>query len=155
MLGRKISRFLILEFIGRGGMATVWKARDEMLGRLVAVKVMDEALAASPVARRRFRREAEITASLDHPAIIPVYETGECDDGLPYLIMKLLDGETLASRLGRRLLPVDEALRIAEAAAEALACAHAIGVIHRDVTPRNIMLTRAGQVVVLDFGLAR
>ena len=154
MIGRRIDRFRILEQIGRGGMATVWKARDELLGRLVAIKVLDESLASTPRARRRFRREAEVAAQLEHPAIVPVYEAGAADD-IAYLVMKLVDGETLAQRIARRLAPVDDALRVAEAAVDALGYAHARGVIHRDVTPRNIMLGAGDQVYVLDFGLAR
>jgi serine/threonine-protein kinase len=154
MMGRRVSRFLVLEELGRGGMATVYKADDELLGRQVALKVLCDPLARDPAARRRFRREAEISASLEHPAIVPVYEAGEFDE-LAYLVMKLIDGETLATHLTRRLPPVAEALRIARAVAEALGYAHSRGVVHRDVTARNIMLAAGGSVYVLDFGLAR
>src|SRR5439155_26624132 len=105
-------------------------------------------------ARRFFRNEAEIGAQLDHPAIVPIYEAGECD-GLTYIVMKRIEGETLAARIAARLRPVDETLHIAETVADALGFAHARGVIHRDISPRNVMLTPEGRVYVLDFGLAR
>jgi serine/threonine-protein kinase len=152
--GRRLSRFLILDELGRGGMATVWKASDELLGRLVALKVLSESLSRDPSARRRFRREAEISALLEHPSIVPVYEAGEADD-LAFMVMRLIDGETLAAHVAHRLPPVSEALRIGQAAAAALGFAHSRGVIHRDVTARNVMIATTGSVYVLDFGLAR
>lgn len=154
MIGRTISRFRILAELGRGGMASVWKARDELLGRDVALKLLDETLARDAHERQRFRREAEISASLEHPSIVPVYEAGEHED-LVYLVMRLVEGETLSAYLGRRLPPIDDALRILSSIADALGYAHARGVVHRDVTTRNVMLTHDGRVYVLDFGLAR
>ena len=154
MIGRRISRFLILEPLGQGGMGAVWKARDELLGRPVAVKILDESLARSPKARRRFRREAETAARLEHPAIAPVFEAGECD-GLAFIVMKLIEGRTLERLVEERLLPIDEALRIVIDVAKALDYAHERGVVHRDVTPRNIMVADDARVYVLDFGLAR
>ncbi len=153
MIGRTISRYHILEPLGRGGMATVWKARDDLLGRTVAIKLLDETIASDPVSRRRFRREAEIAALLEHPSIVPVYDAGESGE-TAFLVMKLVEGETLARFVARRLQPIDEVLRVAASVADALGYAHARGVIHRDVTPRNIMLTGNGDVYVLDFGLA-
>jgi tetratricopeptide (TPR) repeat protein len=153
MFGRKIARFRLVEELGRGGMGSVWKARDELLGRMVAVKVLADALAGDEAARRGFRRTAEIAARLDHPAIVPVYEAGEFED-LSFLVMKLVDGETLERFMRRRLPPPMDLLRVARTVAEALAYAHGEGVIHRDITPRNIMVTPAG-ACVLDFGLAR
>ncbi len=154
MVGRRLGRFHILSPLGQGGMATVWKATDELLGRRVAVKVMAEALGRSPDAQKRFRHEGEIAALLDHPAIVPVYEAGE-HDGLAYLVMALVDGETLSERLTRRLLPIPEALRIVRTVAEVLGYAHGRGVLHRDVTARNVMIARDDRVFVMDFGLAR
>jgi serine/threonine-protein kinase len=153
MLGRRLGRFHILGELGRGGMGTVWKARDELLGRLVAVKVLGESYSSDAVARRGFRREAEIAAGLDHPFIVPVYEAGEFEE-FAFLVMKLVDGETLERFGARRLPPQRDLLRIASAVTEALAYAHGRNVIHRDITPRNIMVTRDG-ACVLDFGLAR
>jgi tetratricopeptide (TPR) repeat protein/predicted Ser/Thr protein kinase len=154
MIGRRIRRFEIVAPLGRGGMATVWEAHDSLLGRPVALKLLDAGLAENPKSRRRFHNEATIAASLDHPAIAPVYEAGEQDD-LVFLVMKRIEGTTLADRQRERLLPVDEALRIAAAVAGALAYAHGRSVVHRDISPRNIMIGHDGRVYVLDFGLAR
>jgi serine/threonine-protein kinase len=153
MLGRRLGRFHILVELGRGGMGTVWKARDELLGRVVAVKVLDAALSSDVGARRGFRREAEIAAGLDHRFIVPVYEAGEFEE-VAFLVMKLVEGETLERFAARRLPPPRDLLRIAAAVTEALAYAHGRDVIHRDITPRNIMVTPVG-ACVLDFGLAR
>lgn len=154
MIGTKIGRFLILEQVGRGGMGTVWKARDELLGRMVAVKVLDKTLPDARGARSGFRREAEIAARLEHPSIVPVYDAGEFE-GSAYLVMKLIEGETLARFVERRLPQPADVLRVAASATDALGYAHSRGVIHRDITPRNIMLTDGDGVYVLDFGLAR
>lgn len=153
MVGRRLGRFTIRALLGQGGMASVWRARDELSGRDVAVKVLAEALATSPDACRRFRREAEIAALLDHPSIAPVYDTGE-QDGCVYLAMAMIDGKTLAERLTQGLPPLASALRTLALAAEALGYAHGRGVLHRDVSSRNIMLGDDGRVFVLDFGLA-
>lgn len=153
MIGRRLGRYLVLAPLGRGGMASVWRARDELLGREVALKVLAETLRDSPEARRRFRHEAEIAALLDHPGVAPVYDAGE-DGGDAWLAMALVDGESVTDLVARALPPVDEAVRIVCAAADALGYAHARGVIHRDVTGRNVMRARDGRVVVLDFGLA-
>jgi tetratricopeptide (TPR) repeat protein len=153
VIGRRIGRFLVVSKLGQGGFATVWRARDELLGRAVALKVMDEGLLGSPKARRRFLHDAQAAAALEHPGIVAVYETGE-SDGLLFMALQLVDGVTLSEHAARRLLPLDEAVRIVAAAAEALAHAHARGVIHRDVTGRNIMVAGDGRVFVLDFGLA-
>jgi eukaryotic-like serine/threonine-protein kinase len=153
MIGRRIGRYRVLAPLGRGGMSSVWRAHDELLGRDVALKLLDDELASSPRARRRFRHEARVAASLDHPGVAAVYDSGEAD-GATFIAMALIDGETVAERLERSLMPIDEALRVAGAVVGALAHAHAHGVIHRDVTSRNIMLARDGRVLVLDFGLA-
>ncbi len=151
-----VGRFRVVRRIGAGGMGVVYEALDVALGRPVALKRMKPAQAASPSGRRRFLREAQAVAALDHEHIVPVYEVGE-DGGLPFLVMKLLQGETLAARL-RRLgpLPVAEAVRIARQIADGLAAAHARGVIHRDSKPANVWLEAEGdRVRILDFGLAR
>ena len=153
MIGRRIGRFVIAAPLGRGGMASVWRARDELLGREVALKVLSESLATHEDARRRFRHEAHVAARLDHPGVAAVYESGEAD-GFTFIAMSLIDGETVSERLERSLLPVAEALRIASVTAAALGYAHGTGVVHRDVSSRNIMLARDGRVLVVDFGLA-
>jgi predicted Ser/Thr protein kinase len=154
MIGRRIRRFEIVAPLGRGGMATVWEAHDPLLGRAVALKLLDPGLAANPRARRRFQREATIAAGLDHPGIAPVYEAGEQEEHA-FLVMKRIDGVTLAERARERLLPIPEALRIVAAIANALAYAHGQSVVHRDISPRNVMIAHDGRVYVLDFGLAR
>jgi serine/threonine-protein kinase len=134
-------------------MGSVWRAEDTLLGRAVAIKVLADDLAQDDEARRRFRREGEIAAQLDHPGICAVYEAGE-QDGLTWLAMAYIDGETLSDRIRERLMPIDQVVRVGRMAADALAHAHARGVKHRDVTSRNIMIARDGRVVLLDFGLA-
>lgn len=153
MIGSRIGRYRVLAPLGEGGMATVWQARDELLGHIVALKALAPALAGSTEARRRFRHEAEIASQLDHPGIVAVHDSGE-SDGATWIAMTLVEGETLGERIARSLIPVDEVLGIVSAAAAALGHAHVRGVIHRDVTSRNIMLARDGRVLVLDFGLA-
>src|SRR5262245_8839655 len=153
MVGRKLGRFIVRALLGQGGMASVWRAHDELSGRDVALKVLAENLATSVDACRRFRREAEIAALLDHPSIASVYEAGE-QDGAVYLAMALIDGRTLAERLTAGLPPIVPALRTLALAADALGYAHGRGVLHRDVSSRNIMTGDDGRVFVLDFGLA-
>lgn len=149
----RLGRYRLLAPLGAGGMAEVWSARDEIQGHVVALKLLSPELARQPEARRRFRHEAQIAAWLDHPGIITVHDSGE-HDGQAWMAMALIEGETLARRLARSLIPVAEAVRIAAEVAEALAYAHSRGVIHRDVTSRNIMLAADGRAIVLDFGLA-
>jgi len=142
--------------IGRGGMGVVYRARDEKLKRLVAIKVLPPELAYRPDIRARFMREAETAARVSHPNIVPIHTVGEADD-LVYFVMAFIDGESLALRLKRRTrLSIDEARRIFRETADALAAAHQQGVIHRDVKPDNILLegTR-GRVMVTDFGIAK
>ncbi|HET9232549.1 MAG TPA: protein kinase, partial [Candidatus Eisenbacteria bacterium] len=153
VVGRKIGRFLVLAKLGQGGMATVWKARDELLGREVALKILDEKLAHDDKSRRRFLHEARTAASLDHPGAVAVFDSGE-SEGIAYIAMRLVEGETLAERIDRSLLPIEEAIRIAIAVGEVLAQAHQRGVVHRDISSRNVMIGRDGRVFVLDFGLA-
>src|SRR5712691_4218223 len=128
-------------------MGSVWKAEDPLLGRTIALKFLPEALAASPESRRRFLREAQAASALNHTGIATVFDAGEAD-GLVYIAMLLVDGETVSQRVAGRPLRLSEAVRVAEAAAEALGHAHSHGVLHRDVTGRNIMISRDGQVVV-------
>jgi len=147
------TRYEVQGEVGRGGMATVFRALDRHLGRAVAVKVLHPELK-HLLGSDRFRREIGIAATLQHPNIVPVYESGE-GAGLLFYTMALVDGETLRARLERETqLPLDEALRIVADVAEALRCAHEHGIVHRDVKPENILLT-AGRAVVTDFGVAR
>ena len=134
-------------------MGEVYRAIDTRLGRAVAIKVLPRQVAENPARRQRFEREARALASLSHPHICPLYDVGE-QDGLPFLVMEALDGETLAARLVRGALPIDQVVRHAIEMADALDHAHRQGVIHRDLKPSNVMLTRSG-VKLLDFGVAR
>jgi len=134
-------------------MGEVWEADDTVLGRRVALKVLVAELAADKRATRRFVREARATARLTHPNVARVYDFGR-DGGTPFLVMELLQGETLADRLAAGPLPPAEAARIAASVADALDAAHQLGIVHRDVKPANVMLTTAGDVKVMDFGIA-
>ena len=152
-------RYRIGRLLGRGGMAEVHIASDNRLGREVAVKVLRPDLARDPVAQVRFRREAHSAASLNHPSVVAVYDTGEDQvDGnpVPYIIMEYVDGRTLREFLatGARLLP-ERAYEIIDGVLAALSYSHAAGIIHRDIKPANVMLTRSGDVKVMDFGIAR
>jgi serine/threonine-protein kinase len=161
MLG---DRYEIGEVIGRGGMAEVHEGRDLRLGRRVAVKILRPDLARDPSFQARFRREAQSAAALNHPNIVAVYDTGEdvlAGEGadaivVPYIVMEYVDGMTLRQLLasGRRLLP-ERALEITGGVLAALDYAHRHGIVHRDIKPANVMLTRTGDVKVMDFGIAR
>ncbi|MEV4349614.1 protein kinase [Actinoplanes sp. NPDC049596] len=151
-------RYRLVERLGAGGMSVVWRGFDEVLGRQVAVKVLPPSTSADPAFRRRLRAEAQAAARLSHPNITNVYDYGEATtvDGepVPYVVMELIDGESLAAVLARaRKLPWQHAVRITAEVAAALAAAHARGIVHRDVTPANVMLTQTGAKVV-DFGIS-
>ncbi|MEU4426034.1 protein kinase [Actinoplanes sp. NPDC024001] len=156
--GLLAGRYRLVERLGAGGMSVVWRGFDEVLGRQVAVKVLPPSTSADPSFRRRLRAEAQAAARLTHPHITNVYDYGEATtvDGepVPYVVMELVDGESLAAVLARvRVLPWPTAVRISAEVAAALAAAHARGIVHRDVTPANVMLTPAGAKVV-DFGIS-
>src|SRR4249919_1951385 len=145
--------------VGRGGMADVHRARDIRLGRVVAVKTLRDDLARDQSIRARFRREAQSAASLNHPSIVAVYDSGQDMDGdiaVPYIVMEYVDGRTLADLLDddRRLRP-ERAAEIADGVLGALEVSHRNGVVHRDIKPANVMLTRSYDVKVMDFGIAR
>src|SRR3954447_9815503 len=152
------SRYRLVERLGAGGMSVVWRGFDEVLGRQVAVKVLPPSTSADPAFRRRLRAEAQAAARLSHPNITNVYDYGEATtvDGepVPYVVMELIDGESLAAVLARaRRLPWPAAVRICAEVSAALAAAHSRGIVHRDVTPANVMLTSSGAKVV-DFGIS-
>ncbi|MFF5341944.1 Stk1 family PASTA domain-containing Ser/Thr kinase [Streptomyces althioticus] len=152
-------RYELGQVLGRGGMAEVYLAHDTRLGRTVAVKTLRADLARDPSFQARFRREAQSAASLNHPAIVAVYDTGEdYIDGvsIPYIVMEYVDGSTLRELLhsGRKLLP-ERTLEMTIGILQALEYSHRAGIVHRDIKPANVMLTRNGQVKVMDFGIAR
>jgi serine/threonine-protein kinase len=151
--GDTLGPYEILCSIGAGGMGEVYKARDTRLDRTVAIKVLPEHIAKREDLRARFEREARAVASLNHPHICTLHDIGN-QDGAGYMVMEYLEGETLAARIGKGAIPLDQALKFATQIADALDRAHRAGVTHRDVKPQNIMLTRDG-VKVLDFGLAK
>jgi len=149
------ARYLIEDRLGHGGMATVYRARDELLGRDVAIKVMHPALAHDPELVERFRREATSAARLSHPNVVTVYDCGE-DGGALFIVMELVDGTTLRALLDRfGHFDVQTARHVARSVGAALDHAHAKGIVHRDMKPENILLTPDGDVRVVDFGIAK
>src|SRR5260370_3481623 len=151
--GSRLGPYEIQSALGAGGMGEVYRARDTRLDRTVAIKILPQTLAADSQFRDRFDREARTLAQLDHPHICALHDVGE-QTGTAYLVMQYLEGETLADRLTKGALPLDQALQVAIQIADALATAHKAGIVHRDLKPGNIMLTKAG-AKVLDFGLAK
>ena len=148
-------RYDLSEILGRGGMSVVYRAVDRVLDRTVAVKVLPAAFAEDPTLVERFAREARAAASLNHPNIVAVYDSGT-DRSVHYIVMELVAGVDLAQALrDRGPLPVAEAAEIAAEIADALAAAHAAGIVHRDVKPANVMVQPSGSIKVLDFGIAR
>jgi eukaryotic-like serine/threonine-protein kinase len=140
--------------LGAGGMGEVYQALDTRLGRVVAIKVLPGDVAADPASRERFDREAKVISSLNHRHICALYDVGH-QDGIDFLVMEYLDGETLADRVARGRIPLDESISIASQIADALEAAHDKGIVHRDLKPANVKITSDGIVKVLDFGLAR
>ena len=148
-------RYRLVELLGQGGMATIFRALDTQLGREVAVKLLRPEYLRDPDFSSRFRQEAQSAASLSHPNVVTVYEYGE-DPAGPFIVMEYVDGEDLASILRRNgALPPTQAARIAAGVARALAASHARGIVHRDVKPGNVLIARDGRVKVVDFGIAR
>ena len=150
----RIGRSDVTALLGEGGMGQVWQATDTQLNRQVALKILPDAFAADPDRLARFTREAQILASLNHPNIAAIYGIEEAD-GTRALVLELVEGPTLADRISKGPIPLDEALPIAKQIAEALEAAHEAGVIHRDLKPANIKVREDGTVKVLDFGLAK
>jgi serine/threonine protein kinase len=154
LIGTTISHYRILESVGLGGMGVVYLAEDTRLNRKVALKFLPPAIAQDPEARARFLREAQAASALDHPNVATIYEIGDWDQQL-FIAMAFYEGETLRMRLERSAMAVPEAAAILLQLATGLAAAHHAGIVHRDLKPANIMLTRDGQVKILDFGLAK
>src|ERR1700739_4712918 len=151
--GTRLGPYEILAPLGAGGMGEVYRARDTRLERTVAIKILPAQLSSDPVRKQRFEREAKTISGLNHPNICVLHDVGS-QDGVDYLVMECVEGETLAERLKKGPLPVEQVLRYGAQIADALDKAHRSGVVHRDLKPGNIMLTKTG-AKLLDFGLAR
>ena len=152
--GTKLGPYEVLSAIGAGGMGEVYRARDTRLGREVAIKVLPQHLSSNPALKARMEREARAISALNHPYICQLYDVGS-QDGIDYLVMEMLDGQTLDRRLAAGPLPLTQLLELATQIADALDAAHSKGVVHRDIKPSNILLTLRGHAKVLDFGLAK
>ncbi|HWB69153.1 MAG TPA: serine/threonine-protein kinase, partial [Solirubrobacterales bacterium] len=152
--GDVVGGFEVEDLIGIGGMATVYRARQVSLGRPVALKVLSRQFTGDETFRERFRREGMHAASLEHPNIVPVYDSGE-QDGLLYLAMRYVEGQSLAELLSSQGVTADRAIEIMQPIASALDCAHAAGLIHRDIKPQNILITNQGHPYLADFGVAK
>ena len=154
MIGRSIGGYRFIQKIGQGGMGEVYKAQDTRLMRLVAIKTLRRDKEAPPEARARFLLEARAASALSHPNVVQIHEL-ESQDGDDFIVMEFVEGRTLAQILRETRLSVEETLNYSKQMAAALAAAHAAGIVHRDIKPGNIIVTDAGVVKVLDFGLAR
>ncbi len=154
MVGQTISHYKVLEKLGEGGMGEVYLAEDTTLNRRVALKLLPEPMREDEMARKRFLREAQSAANLDHPYVCHVHEIGRVE-GRDFIAMEFVAGETLQDRLKSGPMPLEQALQIASEVAEALEEAHNKSIVHRDVKPSNIMLTQGGHAKVMDFGLAK
>ncbi|MGH9532396.1 MAG: serine/threonine-protein kinase, partial [Terriglobales bacterium] len=151
--GTKLGPYEILDPLGAGGMGEVYKARDSRLERTVAIKVLPSHLSSNPDLKQRFVREARAISSLQHPHICTLHDVGS-QDGVDFLVMEYLEGESLAIRLARGPLPTEQVLRYGMEIADGLDRAHRQGVVHRDLKPGNVVLTKSG-AKLLDFGLAK
>ena len=149
----KLGPYEIVSSLGVGGMGEVYRAKDTRLDRTVAIKILPAHFSNDPVRKQRFEREAKAISGLNHPNICTLHDVGS-QDGTDYLVMEYVDGESLAQRLTKGPLPIEQLLKVGREIADALDKAHRSGVIHRDLKPGNIMLTKTG-AKLLDFGLAR
>jgi len=154
MIGKTLGHYRTGEPLGRGGMGEVYAADDLNLSRKVALKFLPEAFAGDPERMARFEREAKLLASLNHPNIAAIYGLEQAE-GKRFIVMELVEGETLAQRIGKGALPADEAVALCRQIANGLEAAHEKGVIHRDLKPANVMITEGDKVKILDFGLAK
>ena len=152
-VGTKLGPYEIGAPLGAGGMGEVYRARDTRLERDVAVKVLPSSLSSDPTLRQRLEREAKAVSKLSHPRICTLHDIGH-QDGVDFLVMELVEGETLDQRLTKGSLPPEQTVRIAAQIAGALAQAHKMGIVHRDLKPSNVMLTKTG-AKLMDFGLAK
>jgi serine/threonine protein kinase len=154
MIGASLNQYRITARIGAGGMGEVFRARDTRLNRDVAVKVLPKDFVADADRLRRFEQEAKTLATLNHPNVLTIHDAG-VHEGAPYLVSELLEGKTLREEMNGVALPVRRATEFARQIAHGLAAAHGKGVIHRDLKPDNIFITKDGRVKILDFGLAK
>src|SRR5262245_221726 len=152
--GQRVGAYKILALLGRGGMGVVYQARDERLRRDVAIKVLPASFAHDADRLRRFEQEAHATSALNHPNILTIYDTGT-QDGAPFIVAELLEGEELRAQLESGSLPARRALEYAQQIATGLAAAHEKGIVHRDLKPESLFVTKDGRVTILDFGLAK
>src|SRR6516165_8307499 len=153
-IGSVLGSYEITALLGKGGFGEVYRAKDKKLKRDVAIKILPDEFSTDHDRLTRFQREAEVLASLNHPNIAAIYDLAAQDQS-QFLVLELVDGETLADRIARGPIPVEEALNIAKQICEALETAHEKGVIHRDLKPANIKIAPDGKVKILDFGLAK
>jgi serine/threonine protein kinase len=151
--GTKLGPYEIVSPLGAGGMGEVYRARDTRLDRTVAIKILPTHLSDNPEAKQRFEREAKAVSKLNHPHICTLHDIGH-QDGEDFLVMELVEGETLEQRLRKGPLPADQTIRYASQLADALSKAHKLGITHRDLKPANVMLTKLG-AKLMDFGLAK
>jgi len=153
-VGQLIGAYEIVAPLGSGGMGDVYRARDTRLGRLIAIKFVSSDLHGNSAAEARLEREARLASSLNHPGIVSVFDVGRYHDR-PYVVMELIDGQSLSDELATGRMRARDALDIAAQIADALAAAHDAGVIHRDLKPQNVMVTRDRRVKIVDFGLSK